>query len=93
MSEDREVDLVGSDEKEVPAIPTIGVNAEECFNYAAWQNAIPLLREVKFDNPTGESLSSLTIEMTASPAFVASRTWTVDRVNAQDHVCIKEIDV
>ncbi|MGB7343846.1 MAG: DUF4011 domain-containing protein [Pirellulaceae bacterium] len=74
-------------------IPSIEIVAQECFNYAAWQNAVPLLHEVKVVNPTDVDLSSLRLEFSASPAFASSHTWEVDRVGANAEVCIKNIDV
>ncbi|WP_197452848.1 DUF3320 domain-containing protein [Rosistilla oblonga] len=82
-----------SDQVSDPPIPSIEVVAEECFNYAAWQNAVPLLRELKVVNPTESDISSLKLEFSASPEFVARHTWAVDRVSASSEVCIKNIDL
>lgn len=80
-------------ELDSPCSCSIEVVAEECFNYAAWQNAVPLLRELKVVNSTDSDLSSLKVELTANPAFVSNHVWSIDRVGANSEVCIKNIDI
>ena len=53
--------------------PHLVIEAAESFNYAAWQNAVPLLRSVVIDNTTGAEFSSLTVEMKASPIFARDK--------------------
>ncbi len=53
--------------------PTVVAVVEECFNYAAWQNAVPLIRSVVVDNPTDRELSSVVVEMNVTPAFCATQ--------------------
>lgn len=76
-----------------PAKPSVVVGAEDCFNYAAWQNAVPLLREVVVENPTEQVLSSLTVELTPSPSFARNKSWTVDRIGAGESVALRDIDL
>ena len=62
--------------------PYLAIEAADSFNYAAWQNAVPLLRSVAIDNSGGPELSSLVVELKASPGFARDRRWTIDRVGA-----------
>ncbi|MGD9128329.1 MAG: DNA helicase, partial [Planctomycetia bacterium] len=74
-------------------VPQLVVEAVESFNYAAWQNAVPLLRGVRIDNTDGPELSSLTIELKTLPVFARDKRWTIDRVGADEILAIQDIDI
>ncbi|WP_197525842.1 DUF3320 domain-containing protein [Pseudobythopirellula maris] len=73
--------------------PWIVATVEQCFNYAAWQNAIPLLRSVVVHNPTGEDLESVIVELTTSPAFVRPKSWIIDRIGAGQQISLSDVDI
>ena len=73
--------------------PRVTVRAEECFNYAAWQNSVPLIRSLTVTNPTAEDLASVTIQLATSPAFATPQTWTIDRVEAGQQVELRDTDI
>ena len=50
-----------------PSVPRLVTEAAETFNYAAWQNAVPLLRSVSIDNTHGAELSSVTVQLSVIP--------------------------
>ena len=75
------------------SVAQLVIEAADSFNYAAWQNAVPLLRSIIIDNANGTELSSLTVELTASPAFARGKRWTVDRVSAGEKLTLKEVDL
>lgn len=77
----------------VPSSTRIVVDAAEAFNYAAWQNAVPLLRRVEIVHPGEADLSSLVVELRASPAFVRPRSWTVDRIVGGRSVVLRDVDI
>lgn len=84
------------DEAEPPTnqpVPRLVVEAADSFNYAAWQNAVPLLRSVAIDNTNGPELSSLTVELKASPGFAREKRWTVDRIGAGETLKLKDVDL
>ncbi len=74
-------------------IPKLVIEAADSFNYAAWQNAVPLLRSVTIDNSGGPELSSLTVELRASPGFAREKTWAVDRVGANERLTLRDVDL
>jgi hypothetical protein len=76
-----------------PPAPRLLVDAVDAFNYAAWQNSVPLLRRVEVDNSSGLELSSLTVELRASPGFVRAKRWTLDRIQAGTKVVLRDTDV
>lgn len=69
------------------------LDAVDSFNYAAWQNAVPVLRSIVIDNSEGPELSALTLELHASIQFAQDRCWVVDRINAGEKLSIKAIDL
>ncbi len=73
--------------------PTIVAVVEECFNYAAWQNAVPLLRSVVVENLTDCDLSAVTVEMKVTPAFARSKSWKIDRIGAGRQVTLRDVDI
>lgn len=75
------------------SVPCVVIEAAETFNYAAWQNAVPLLRSVSIDNTNGTELSSVTLQLSASPAFAREKRWVVDRVRADEVFSLSDIDL
>ena len=75
------------------SVPHLLVEATDSFNYAAWQNAVPLLRRVTIDNSGGSELSSLVVEVKASPGFAREKRWAIDRVGAGELLTLREIDL
>jgi hypothetical protein len=55
----------------------------EKINFACHQSAFAVLRELQIENLDEEQdLSDLAVTLSASPGFVKSKTWTVDRLAA-----------
>lgn len=69
------------------------IEATESFNYAAWQNAVPLLRSIAIDNTNGPELASLVVELKASPEFAREKRWTIDRLGAGTILTLKDVDL
>lgn len=78
---------------EIRAVPHLKIHAAESFNYAAWQNAVPLLHGVAIVNSDGSEISSLAVELIASPAFTREKRWAVDRVAAGETFTLRHLDV
>ncbi|MBS0265208.1 MAG: DUF4011 domain-containing protein [Planctomycetes bacterium] len=62
--------------------PRLVVAAAEAFNYAAWQNSVPLIDGLTIDNTQGPELNSVTLQLQASSPFARPKSWTIDRVLA-----------
>ncbi|SFZ84579.1 AAA domain-containing protein [Devosia enhydra] len=60
------------------------------FTYASYQNAIPVLRSIRLANATGGNLQNLTLDLTADPAFLRPKTWTVDRLLQGDEISLSD---
>src|ERR1700730_11785036 len=60
------------------------------FTFASHQNSIPVIRSIRIENPTAESLEHARLELTASPAFLRAKSWTIDRISAGDGVALSD---
>ena len=66
----------------------------EKINFACHQSAFAVLRELRIENLDEEQdLSDLSILLEASPGFVKSKTWTVDRLVAGGLLTVKDRDL
>lgn len=61
--------------------------------FASQQNSIPLIREVSIVNETENAVDDLQLEFNASPNFVTTKTWTIDRIAANGEVRISDVAV
>ena len=66
----------------------------EKINFACHQSAFAVLRELQIENlDEAQDLSDLTVTLAASPAFVKTKTWTVDRLAAGGLLAMKDRDL
>src|SRR5262245_23924576 len=72
--------------------PELLVEIAPSFNYAAWQNAVPLLKGISIVNTHGAEMSSVAVEMNASNGFARDKRWVIDRVAAGENVRLKSLD-
>ncbi len=69
------------------------VEAAGAFNYAAWQSSVPVLRSVIVKSELDSELSSLTVELSTTPAFARPKRWTIDRLGPHDTLTIRNVDL
>lgn len=89
-AEDLAVEVPSS---EVNNSPRLVIEGASSFNYAAWQNSVPLLSRITIDNAGGQELSSLELACVASPAFAREKRWTIDRVNADATLALRDTEL
>jgi hypothetical protein len=77
---------VGTDAKD----PTISADIAGSFTYVSYQNAIPVIRSVQIENAGGRHLENCRIELTSSPAFLRSKSWTIDRLVPGDSLPLSD---
>src|SRR5574340_1088441 len=63
------------------------------LNLADFQNAVPILRELSVINNTSENLAELDLRIESTPAFLKTRHWHIDSVNAGQSCHIPDLDV
>ncbi|MBE0507497.1 MAG: DUF3320 domain-containing protein [Marinospirillum sp.] len=72
----------------------INVTLLEKINFACHQSAFSVLRELIVCNTSEECmLENLVLRMESSPAFVAEKSWTMDRLGAGVELMIKDRDI
>jgi len=82
-----------ADSASASSAPQLLVDVADTFNYAAWQNAVPLLRCIAIDNTQGHELSAITLELRVSNGFARDKRWTIDRVNAGAQLTLNNLDL
>ncbi|WP_375450250.1 DUF3320 domain-containing protein [uncultured Devosia sp.] len=70
--------------------PAIHSDIAASFTYASYQNAIPVIRSIRLSNSTGQNLQNLALELTADPAFLRPKTWTIDRLLHGDDITLSD---
>lgn len=63
------------------------------LNLADFQNAVPLLRELRIVNDASEEARDLELVITSVPPFLKPKTWRVDAVGAGQRYHISDLDV
>ena len=78
--------------EDAQARQSVSITAEiaSSFTYASYQNAIPLVKSIRIDNPTADTLENCTLELTASPAFLRKKVWAIDRLMPGDQLSLSD---
>ena len=63
------------------------------LNLAAFQNAVPMIRDLYVINNSAENNSFLELQIEAVPAFLKSKTWRIDALGAGQRCQISDLDV
>jgi very-short-patch-repair endonuclease len=63
------------------------------FTFASHQNSIPVIRSIRIENATADSVENARLELTASPAFLRAKTWTIDRIMAGEGIRLSDRSV
>jgi hypothetical protein len=62
-------------------------------NLADFQNAVPLLRELRVINNSDAELTQILVQVTSEPPFVKPRSWRIEAIAAGREYAIKDLDV
>ena len=63
------------------------------IGFASHQNAVPLVRELSVSNQGDDALQNLVLTLTTDPAFVETRTWSIDRLSPEDRLNVSDRDI
>ncbi|UUW72019.1 DUF4011 domain-containing protein [Pseudomonas oryzihabitans] len=63
------------------------------IGFAAHQNAVPVLRELRLTHSGQAPLADLSLTVTAEPAFVVPRTWHLERLDPQGTLYLDDRDL
>ncbi len=75
------------------SLVTIAIALGAKLNLADFQNAIPMLRELSIVNETAENAKELVLSVESIPAFLKTKHWHIDAVNAGQRCHINDLDV
>lgn len=73
-----------------PRVPVIIADVVSSFTSASYQNSIPIIRSISLNNGTKFGYENCKIELTSSPAFIRSKSWTVDRLAPGDNLQLSD---
>ncbi|UYH50891.1 DUF3320 domain-containing protein [Candidatus Kirkpatrickella diaphorinae] len=77
-------------EEDIPKTPSIYADLSDCFTYASYQNAVPVLRAIEIRNVGGLHLENIRLELTSNPAFLRPKTWTIERLIPGDDLPLSD---
>jgi hypothetical protein len=60
------------------------------FTFASHQNSIPVIRSIRIENATPDIIENVRLELTASPAFLRAKSWTIDRIGVGDDISLSD---
>jgi very-short-patch-repair endonuclease len=66
--------------------PAIVADVAASFTYASYQNAVPVVRSIHVANGSDRHFAGVRLELTSSPWFLRSKSWTVDRLLPGDRI-------
>lgn len=63
------------------------------FSLADFQNAVPVIRELRVANDTDRPLTGVIVCLVCEPAFVRTKTWRIDGLRPRSQHLLKDLDV
>lgn len=63
------------------------------INASLWENSVPVIDELVFDNDTDESWPAVEITVSSEPPFLASRTWRLQQVGDRQLRTLNDRDI
>lgn len=89
--------MISDGQSSAPEAPAFGLRLSLAprINLALQQNAVPVIRELVIENHTERTVDNLTLTVISDPAFLAPRTWTIDRLASSStfHISDLKMDV
>ena len=70
--------------------PILDIDAMHRVNFASAQNAVPIVKSLTVNNLTDAPLRDVTVTLSAHPAFIREKTWTLDRIPVGEGVSIAD---
>ncbi|AGT08841.1 DUF3320 domain-containing protein [Paracoccus aminophilus] len=91
---DAETDAVtgAATEAETPARLMLEVSAATKVNFATAQNDVAVVKAITITNPLDHAVSGLKLTLSAAPAILREKSWTIDRIAAGGSVTLPNLD-
>ena len=92
MDEIETTDLAEGNAREAPLDGDVifAVDFASTFTFASHQNSIPVIRSIRIENSTIDSVENARLELTASPAFLRAKIWVIDRIMAGEGLTLSD---
>lgn len=69
---------------------TITADLTATFTFASHQNSIPVIRSIRVENLTTDSLENARLDLTSSPPFLRAKSWAIDRIVAAESITLSD---
>lgn len=63
------------------------------FNLACFQNAVPIIRELKIINALDQPIRELELKMSSAPAFFRERVWRIEQIAPKSELHVTDLDL
>lgn len=83
---------MGGSEPKTPLLVIAAVLSVK-LNLADFQNAVPMLRELSINNDSSVDEKALDLSVESTPAFLKTKQWHIDAVNAGQRCHITDLDI
>ncbi|WAJ26304.1 DUF4011 domain-containing protein [Antarcticirhabdus aurantiaca] len=83
-------DTMPAIEDDEAAAPRILAEVNPCLAYASFQNAVPVLKDLRLANPGEATISGARLELTAAPPFIRARSWAIDRLDPGAEIALSD---
>jgi very-short-patch-repair endonuclease len=75
------------------AVVRLVVELDPRINFALQQNDVPVIKGVRIENPTPDTLSDVRLEIRSEPAFTSVWTRQLDSIQSGAEYCLRDVDL
>ncbi|MFT8716798.1 DUF4011 domain-containing protein [Gluconobacter potus] len=95
FSVDAAQDPIVDDADTAPPVkmPLLQVAMQEAVNASLWENSVPILEELAFDNQTDHDYPVVEIAISSEPPFLMPRSWMLQQVGAGELRVLSDRDL
>ncbi|WP_228142455.1 DUF4011 domain-containing protein [Acetobacter ascendens] len=73
--------------------PSLQIALQEAVNASLWENSVPILEELAFDNKTDIEYPVVDITISSEPPFLTPRSWKLQQVRPQELRVLNDRDI
>ncbi|WP_231873724.1 hypothetical protein [Acetobacter tropicalis] len=73
--------------------PQLRIVLQETVNASLWENSVPILEELEFDNRTENTYPLVEINITSEPHFLTPRSWMLQQIGPDDLRVLNDRDL
>ncbi|MFT9359651.1 DUF4011 domain-containing protein [Acetobacter okinawensis] len=80
---------ITTDEKD----PTLRIVLQETVNAALWENSVPCIEELEFDNRSENTYQIVEVNITSEPPFLTPRSWMLQQIGPDELRVLNDRDL